>query len=349
MTPTEEIKSRLDIADVIGEYITIKPAGANFKARCPFHEEKSASFMISKPKQIWHCFGCGEGGDIFSFVMKQEGLEFPDALRLLAAKAGIQVVAEAPEKRTERERLGRVLATSVQFWQETLWKASEARDAREYLQNRRLILPATIREWRLGFAPASWDALVMYLAKQGIAEEDMIHAGVAVRKMASGGRGVYDRFRSRIIFPLTNAHGQVVGATGRAMPGADTEAKYVNTPETLLYKKGEVLYGLDRAKVVIRHEQRIVMVEGNVDVISSHQAGVANVVAASGTALTTEQVRLIKRYTTGIAFAFDTDSAGEAATMRGLITAMENGLDVFLITLPRRADGSSYKDPDECI
>ncbi|PJE75497.1 DNA primase [Candidatus Uhrbacteria bacterium CG10_big_fil_rev_8_21_14_0_10_48_11] len=349
MTPAEEIKSRLDIVDVLGEYIELKPSGANYKARCPFHQEKSASFMVSKPKQMWHCFGCGEGGDIFSFVMKQEGLEFPDALRLLGTKAGVRVTTEAPEKRTERERVGRVLAMAIQFWQETLWNSDEAREAREYLQNTRQILPATIRDWRLGFAPNSWDALVTFLAKQGVADEDMIRAGVAAHKMATRGRSVYDRFRNRIMFPLTNAHGQVVGATGRAMPGTEAEAKYVNTPETLLYKKGEVLYGLDRAKTVVRTDGVVIVVEGNVDVITSHQAGIKNVVAASGTALTGEQVRLIKRYTPKVAFAFDTDSAGEAATMRGLIAALENGLEVLLIGLPTGAKGKTFKDPDECI
>jgi len=349
MSPSEEIKSRLDIVDVIGEYIQLKQAGVNHKARCPFHDEKTASLMVSKPKQIWHCFGCGEGGDIFGFVMKHEGLEFPDALRLLAAKAGVTVKSESPEKRTEREMVGRALAESVKFWEEVLWKSDEAKEARRYLQDERHILPEQVRAWHLGFAPDSWDGAISHLSKLGISEEDMIKAGVAVRKMAVGGRSVYDRFRNRIIFPFTNPQGQVVGVTSRAMPGNDTEGKYVNTPDTILYHKGEILYGLDKAKTDIRKQDLAIIVEGNVDVISSNQCGITNVIAASGTALTPDQIRLLKRYTNRIAFAFDADIAGETATMRGLMAALADGLEVFLIRLPKRANGSSFKDPDECI
>lgn len=349
MTAAEEIKSKLDIVDVINEYVPLKAAGINFKANCPFHNEKSPSFMVSRQRQSWHCFGCGEGGDIFTFIEKQEGLEFRDALRLLAAKAGVQIKSEPPQVRTERETVARCFAASVQYWKTQLAESEQAEVARRYLSEQRHISDDNVQSWHLGFAPDGWDGLVNYLASVGYNEDVMVKAGVASKKSISSGRGVYDRFRNRIMFPLSNAHGQVVGATGRIMPGSTEEAKYVNTPETLLYHKGKILYGLDKAKQAIRENDMVVLVEGNVDVITSHQAGIGNVVAASGTALTQEQVALIKRYTLRVAFSFDQDVAGQQATQRGIIEALRGGLDVFVVALPRRADGTSYKDPDECI
>lgn len=349
MTSAEEIKSKLDIVDVINEYVPLKAAGINFKANCPFHNEKSPSFMVSRQRQSWHCFGCGEGGDIFTFIEKQEGLEFRDALRLLAAKAGVQIKSEPPQVRTERETVARCFAASVQYWKTQLAESEQAEVARRYLSEQRHISDDNVQTWHLGFAPDGWDGLVNYLASVGYTEDVMIKAGVASKKSVSSGRGVYDRFRNRIMFPLSNAHGQVVGATGRIMPGSTEEAKYVNTPETLLYHKGKILYGLDKAKQAIRENDMVVLVEGNVDVITSHQAGIGNVVAVSGTALTQEQVALIKRYTLRVAFSFDQDVAGQQATQRGIIEALRGGLDVFVVALPKRVDGSSYKDPDECI
>ena len=349
MTPVEEVKSKLDIVDVVNEYVHLKPAGANFKARCPFHDERTPSFMVSRSKQIWHCFGCQEGGDVVSFVMKSEGLEFPDALKLLADKAGVRLRTENTVERSQRQRLATALEAAVHFWEQTLWEQPAAREARRYLQDERHILPETVREWRLGFAPDSWEALLDYLSSQGVTTEEAIGAGVAIRKMEVRGRSAYDRFRNRITFPIANAHGQVVGVSARTLASNPTEAKYINTPETMLYRKSAVLYGLDKAKGEIRKQNIAVVVEGNLDVVSSHQAGVANVVAASGTALTREQAELLKRYTSNVAFCFDADPAGESATLRGLVTALSLGLNVSLITLPFRPDGTAYKDPDECV
>lgn len=352
MSPAEEVKSRLDIVEVVREYVSdLKPAGANFKGRCPFHEERSASFMVSKSKQMWHCFGCNEGGDVFTFVMKEEGIEFPDALRLLAEKAGVRLRQEDPGVRTERQRLQSLLEAAADFWATTLWEGDTAREARRYLQDDRHLLPETVRAWRLGCAIDSWDSLVNHLGAVGFTEEEMVKAGLAVHKMATRGRSVYDRFRNRLMFPISNAQGQIIGFTGRTLSTApnSTEAKYVNTPETLLYHKGSVLYGLDKAKNEIRKQDLVVLVEGNVDVMTSHQAGVSNVVAASGTALTEDQLRTLQRYTEHLAFCFDADAAGETATLRGLFAALAAGADVSLITLPPRADGGTYKDPDELI
>lgn len=349
MTPSEEIKSKLDIVDVISEYVPLKAAGINFKAVCPFHSEKTPSFMVSRQRQTWHCFGCGEGGDIFTFIEKQEGLEFRDALRLLGTKAGVQVKSESPQVRSERETVARCFASSVQYWKTQLIENQEADAALRYVKEKRNINDQSIKNWHLGFALNSWDGLVNHLASLGFKEDIMAKAGVAVKKSASSGRGVYDRFRNRIMFPLANAHAQVVGATGRSMPGSDDEAKYVNTPESVLYHKGKILYGLDQAKQEIREQDLAVLVEGNVDVITSHQAGIKNVVAASGTALTPEQVALIKRYATRVAFAFDQDAAGQKATTRGILEALSGGLDVFVIELPKNKEGEDFKDPDECI
>jgi DNA primase len=349
MTSAEEIKSKLDIVDVIQEYVPLKAAGINFKANCPFHNEKSPSFMVSRQRQSWHCFGCGEGGDIFTFIEKQEGLEFREALRLLATKAGVQIKTESPQVRSERETIARCFASSVQYWKTQLIENSQAEPALKYVKEKRNINDESIKNWHLGFALNSWDGLVNYLASVGFKEDIMIKAGVAVKKSAASGRGVYDRFRNRIMFPLSNAHGQVVGATGRVMPGSDEEAKYVNTPESVMYHKGKILYGLDKAKQAIREQDLVVLVEGNVDVITSHQMGIKNVVAASGTALTTEQVALIKRYATRVAFAFDQDTAGQKATTRGILEALSGGLDVLIIELPKNKDGEFFKDPDECI
>jgi len=348
MSPAEEVKSRLDIIDVVSEYFPLKPAGANWRARCPFHEERTPSFMVSKSKQIWHCFGCGEGGDIFSFVMKQEGLEFPDALRLLADKAGVRLKAEDPTIRSERQRLMALLEAAVVFWSEVLWREVSAKSAMSYLVEERKLKPETIRAWRLGYASDSWEALINHLVKLGYKEEEMIKSGVAIRKMETRGRGAYDRFRNRIIFPIANTSGQIIGISGRTLSSSETEAKYVNTPETLLYYKGQVLYGLDKAKTSVKQQNLAIIVEGNMDAIASHETGVANVVASSGTALTQDQVRLLKRFTDNLAFAFDADAAGESATLRGLVMALSDGCQVSLIRLPLRSGLKPLLKPNQC-
>lgn len=353
MTPVEEVKSRLDIVDVINEYVPLKPAGANWRARCPFHDEKSASFMVSKPKQIWHCFGCGEGGDVLAFVMKQEGVEFPEALRMLAEKAGVKLRFEPLEKKSERDRLLRVITTTVELWGLILDTWTVGAPAKTYLQKERGLSDETIKTWKLGFAPDSWETLVLHLQKQGFSDDEMVKAGVGVKKMEGRGRSAYDRFRNRIMFPIADVQGRIVGATGRILPGAtqgpNDQGKYVNTPETMLYHKGSVLYGLHQAKTEIRKQNLAVIVEGNMDVIASHQAGVTNVVAASGTALTDDQVSLLRRYTERLAFAFDADAAGEAATLKGLAAALAAGFTTLIITLPEGKNGQRYKDPDECV
>ena len=341
---SDEIKSKLDIIDLISEYIQLKPAGANFKACCPFHQEKSPSFMVSRPKQIWHCFGCAAGGDIFGFVMKMEGMEFPEALRLLAEKAGVELPAFSNElSSSARNRILDILKLAARFYHKTLIESSQAQTARDYLQKRGLTT-ATIEEWQVGFIPDAWDALTGFLLKKGFGINDLLASGLTIQK---AGGGNYDRFRGRIMFPLSDVHGNAVGFTGRLLDETKENAggKYVNTPQTEVYDKSKVLFGLNIAKQDIKRNDRAIIVEGQMDVIACHQAGQMNVVASSGTALTLEQIKLLKRFTNNLYLAFDSDAAGQNAAERGISLALEEGMQIRVITLPPEAG----KDPDECL
>lgn len=343
MDAPQEIKSRLDIADVVGEYIPLKPGGSGaFKANCPFHQERTPSFYVSRPRQSWHCFGCDQGGDLISFVMRMEGMEFREALEHLAQKAGVQLPKFDGEKATQRKRIHEVNEIAMKFFRATLEHAPEAEAARAYVKKRGLD-DLTTDLFGIGFAPESWDALSKALASKGVTEQEMLVAGVVAK--SDRGPGVYDRFRGRVMFPIADVHGNVVGFTGRTLSEDKKEAKYVNTPETAAYRKSGVLYGLDKAKGEIRRADLAVIVEGNMDVVGSHQFGVTNVVASSGTALTNEQLALLKRFTTNLAIAFDQDSAGTAATIRGLDLARQQDFNIKIIVLPPEAG----KDPDDAV
>lgn len=344
----EEIKNRLDIVEVISEYIpNMKQAGGNWKALCPFHNEKTPSFMVSRDKQIWHCFGCGEGGDIFSFIQKIENIEFPEALKILAKKAGIILKHQDPKITNQKTKLLDILDTAAKFYHYNLLNSPEAAEAREYLFKKRGLSEETVEKFFLGFAPNSWEALLKFLHGKNFTEKDIFLAGLAVKK--ERGLGFYDRFRARIMFPIFDVHDRVVGFTGRLMPHVenreDAGGKYVNTPQTLVYDKSRVIYGLNFAKQEIKKEDLAVMVEGNMDVIASHQAGIKNVVASSGTAMTVDQVNLLKRYSSNLAISFDADLAGNAAAMRGIDVALGEGMNVKVIMLKPEIG----KDPDEYI
>lgn len=349
MADTQLIKDRIDIVALIQEYLPLKKAGANWKAPCPFHHEKSPSFMVHPQKQIWHCFGCGKGGDIFSFIQEIEGLDFVGALKLLAGRAGVVIdFKQNPAEQSERERLLQINETAAIFFHRFLLEMPGATGAREYLENRKL-KPETIRDWQIGFITDQWDLLTQYLLKKGYGLEDLVKSGLTIKRDnadAKTGRGFYDRFRGRVMFPICDAHGAVVGFTGRVLAATpDSGGKYVNTPQTPLYDKSRVLYGLHQAKTEMKNKDLAVLVEGQVDVIACHQAGMKNVVAVSGTALTPDQVKLIKRYTANIAFAFDADAAGENAGKRGIQIALAEGLQVRVIQIPQNI----CKDADECI
>lgn len=341
MSQIDEIKSRLDIIDIISEYINLKPAGSNHKALCPFHNEKTPSFMVSREKQIWHCFGCGKGGDIFAFVQEYEGVEFPEALRILAGKAGIVLKKVDPQLANQKTHLFDICETAANFFHQLLLKHPRAQIARDYIEKRGLNSWA-IENFRIGYAPNSWDALSKYLKQKKFSEKEIFLAGLTVKKDRD--QGYYDRFRNRLMFPITDVHSNVTGFTARVLdPENDKMGKYINTPQTLIYNKSAIIYGLDKAKAQIKKENLAVLVEGQMDVISSHQAGVTNVVASSGTALTSEQVALLKRFTNNIALSFDVDLAGQEAAKRGIDIALANGMNTKVIQVPQG------KDPDECI
>ncbi|HTM67994.1 MAG TPA: DNA primase [Candidatus Binatia bacterium] len=342
----EEIKMKTDIVALMSEYVRIKKAGASFMAVCPFHSEKTASLHISPDKGMWYCHGCGEGGDVFGFIMRMEGLDFMDAMRFLAKKAGVQLSENETREQTERQRLVKINAAAAKYYHEVLRKSSQAERARAYVAKRQLN-EQTVDDFMLGFAPDSWDAVMGFLRQKGVPEDQMYAAGLVSK--SDRGRGYYDRFRGRLMFPILDHNANVVGFTARVMPGPDgkdpkDEAKYVNTSQTLVYNKSHVLYGLHAAKQEIKKKDLAVVVEGNMDVIASHQAGVKNVVASSGTSFTHEQLQLLKRFTERLVLSFDNDPAGESAARRSIDAAVAAGFSVRILRLP---DG--VKDPDDCV
>ncbi|MDO8443559.1 MAG: DNA primase [Candidatus Azambacteria bacterium] len=337
----QEIKEKLNIVDVISGYIRLQKAGINHKGLCPFHNEKTPSFMVSPSRQNWHCFGCAEGGDIFTFVQKIEGVEFPEALKILAEKAGVALKYSDPKLRTEKDRIYEICEKATQFFTASLNSAGVILD---YI-HKRGAREETISEWRLGYAPDSWSSLLSFLIKQGYRETEMEKAGLILR-----GDRYHDRFRNRLMFPIFDSNGRVVAFSGRIMGDivpSKTErtdsGKYVNSPETILYNKSKILYGLDKAKTEIRKADGVVLVEGQMDVILPWQDGIKNIVATSGTALTEDHLSILKRLTNNLILAFDVDDAGFRATKRGVDLANEMGFGVSIL------DISSGKDPADFV
>jgi len=340
MSEIDEIKQKMDIVQLVSEYVTdLKQAGANWKARCPFHEEKTPSFMVSQEKQIFHCFGCGKGGDIFTFVQEMEGMEFPEALRLLAKKAGVKLKQQDPKIHSKKTRLLDIQKWAAAYWCKVLQETDLAKKARAYLKDRG-VSKETIMDFKIGFAPDFWDKIFNFLKSKGFNESEISLAGLIKQK--DRGSGYYDRFRNRIIFPICDLHGTIIAFGGRAMD-EELGAKYLNSPQTMIYDKSFVIYGLDKAKKSIKENDLAIFVEGYMDVISSHQAGVKNVVATSGTALTSGHIKLIKRYTNNVAFCFDQDAAGQMAAQRSIDIALKEDVNIKMIQL------EFGKDPDECI
>lgn len=346
---TREIKDKLDVVDLIQEYVQLKPAGTNHKGLCPFHNEKSPSFMVSRERQSWHCFGCGKGGDIFSFVQEMEGMEFVESLKYLAEKAGVQLTFKGGVGKTEEKaRLKEACSEAARFYHNFLLKMDQASVAREYLQQRGITIE-TIETWNIGYIPDQWDLLTKYLLKKGHGIDDLVTAGLTIKRdnaNPSTYKGYYDRFRGRIMFPIRDVHGAVVGFTGRVLVETEKSGgKYVNSPQTPIFDKSRLVFGLDLAKQAIKSKDLIVMCEGQMDVISVSQSGMKHVVASSGTAMTGQQIALLKRYSSNIAMAFDSDEAGIKAAKKGIQLAIRGGMHVKVIEIPKEC-GS---DPDECV
>lgn len=339
MDAVSEVKAKLLIEDVISEYVQLKRSGRNLKGLSPFGNEKTPSFMVSPEKQIWHDFSSGKGGDMFTFIQEIEGLDFKETLVLLARKAGVdleQFNVRGQSSHKVKERLYEVIELAARFYQTQL---KSSKPALEYLLGKRLFSKETVLLFRFGYSPNTGDALYTFLGKKGFTEEEMTRAGLVTKRY----RGLGDMFRGRIMVPLSDAQGRVVGFTARSLTDDKESPKYINTPATLLYDKGRQVYGLHLAKDAIRKAGYSVVVEGNLDVVASHQAGVQNVVASAGTALTEFHLKDLSRYAGDIRFAFDADRAGINATERAIPLAQKIGVNVSIITIP---DG---KDPDELI
>lgn len=339
MDAVAEVKARLSIEDVVAEYVQLKRAGRNYKGLSPFGNEKTPSFVVSPEKQIWHDFSSGKGGDMFTFIQELEGLDFKETLDLLARKAGVdleQFRGTGGSNSKQKERLYELLDISAKFYQAQL---RGSKTTLEYLLKKRAFTKDTVLKFRLGYSPNTGDALINFLKSKKFTQEEAHAAGLITQRRSGWG----DMFRGRVMVPLSDAQGRVVGFTARVLEDNPDAPKYINTPSTLLYDKGRQAYGLHLAKEAIRKQKFGVVVEGNLDVIASHQAGIENVVAAAGTALTEAHLKDLGRYASDIRFAFDSDKAGINATERAIPLAQKVGVNVSIINIP---DG---KDPDELV
>ena len=341
MSVITEVKQKLDIVEFISEYVTLQKAGRNFKGLCPFHSEKHPSFFVFPEQQSWHCFGaCGTGGDIFSFVMKKEGVDFGQALRLLAQRSGVTLgPREAPSKAEDekKERLFQINEAAAEYYCHVLSATKTGAAARSYLTKRNIV-PETIKEFRLGFSPDAWETLKSYLLGKGYTEKELVEAGLIIEKEEGGS---YDRFRSRLMFPICDIQGRITGFGARVLD--DSLPKYMNSPQTRVFDKSNSLYGIDKAKSAIKKKDLVIIVEGYMDVLTAHQHSWQNVVGSMGTSLTEKQVEGIKRFTNNITLALDADLAGEEATLRGKAILAYSNLEANVILLP------PGKDPDEVI
>ncbi len=327
MSVVEEIKERLDIVEVISAYVPLRKAGNLYKGLCPFHQEKTPSFVVYPDRGAWHCFGaCGTGGDVFSFVMKRDNLDFREALEVLAQKAGVSLAPPSAERSQQEQtidRLREINQAAAVYFHHQLRHASQGQVARDYLAGRGFS-EATIDAFLLGYAADSWDGLLSHLQSKNYEPADILSAGLVIeREQPDSGRSpYYDRFRHRVMVPIRDVHGHAIGFGARALR-SEQQPKYLNTPQTLLFEKSSVLYGLDVARRSIRPRGKAIIVEGYMDVLACHQAGEDNVVASMGTALTEPQIKQLRRYTSTIVLALDADAAGQAATLRGLSQARD--------------------------
>jgi len=337
----EEIRAASDIFEVISDYMSLNRAGKNYKGICPFHQEKTPSFIVSPEKQIFHCFGCGQGGNVFSFLMKYENLSFPEAVLSVAKRYGIKI--RLKERGNEEKLIGKkeslyeVNSSANRFFRTALKETKAGKIALEYLRGRD-ICDNSIENFNIGYSLPDWDCLVKYLGKNGFSEEILLESGLAVSR--ENKTGIYDRFRNRIIFPIFHINGKIIGFGGRNLD--NSLPKYINSPETLVYKKGETLYGLYLAKEKIKLEGRCIIMEGYIDVITAHKFGFENSVASLGTALTEKQLRIIKGLTEEAIFVYDADKAGINAVLRAWEGVLRVGLNGKVVVLPEGEDPDSF-------
>lgn len=334
MDEIEQIKTKLNVVDLIQEYLPLKKAGINYKGLCPFHQEKSPSFMASEERGTWHCFGCDKGGDIFKFVMEKESWEFKEALEYLAGKAGVVLKKTKSKEKNTNDKLYEIHQKTAQFYHYLLTEHKLGKPALEYLHQRGLT-DETIKTFQLGYAPQSWDQLTKFLKKKGFTVEEMIESGLCV----ASNHGCYDRFRGRVTFPLVDVRNRIMGFSGRILGVG--EPKYLNSPQTPIFDKGRFLLGLDKTKGPIRDKNQAIIVEGEMDMLLSYQSGVKYVTSSKGTAMTEFQIEAIKKYTDTILLCFDKDLAGDAAARRGIEIADRAGLNIKVIQF------EGAKDPAE--
>ena len=336
----DDVRSQTDIVDVVGDYVRLKKRGSNFVGLCPFHTEKTPSFNVNPAREIYKCFGCGVGGDVFNFVSETEGLSFPESVRLLADRAGITVPDETgpDEDASETDGIYHALRFAARTFFNSLTQTEGGATARDYLLKRGLTAES-VKSFGVGYAPDAWDSLIRAAEAMSVDVEFLEKAGLAIPR--KGGDGYYDRYRKRVIFPITSHVGKILGFGGRVLDPED-EPKYINSPETLVYSKSKVLYGLFQARNPIRKREEALLVEGYTDVIALHQAGVDNAVATCGTALTVEQVHLLSRYANRIVLLYDSDSAGVRAAFRAIDLILEHGVGASAVALPKGHDPDSF-------
>ena len=335
-----QIRDRTDIVEVVGQHVSLARAGQNLKGLCPFHQEKSPSFTVSPSRQIFHCFGCGAGGNVFTFLTRITGASFPETVRELGRKVGIEVeeaVSQAGSQTAQTVRIEQVNKAAAEWFRKNLNDDRVGTEAREYLSSRGM-LPSTIERFGIGLAPAEWDGLSRSLAKQGFTQSEAASAGLTIAR--DNGSGFYDRFRSRVMFTITDLRKRVVGFGGRVL--GEGTPKYLNSPDTALFKKGQTLFALDAAREAVTRTKTVIIVEGYFDAIALHQAGLAHTVATLGTALTLEHIQVLRRFASKVVLLFDPDAAGVRAALRGLDLFVNSGLGVKVVTLPAGEDPDTY-------
>lgn len=344
----EQIKERVDITQIVSDYVTLSRAGQNLKGLCPFHQEKTPSFTVSSSRQMFHCFGCGEGGNVFTFLMKIEGTDFPETVRELGRRVGIAVTDNAPgaggTSQRERQRLEQLNEAAASWFQRNLKDAEVGRGAGAYLAERG-IRPDTVEAFKIGVAPSAWDGLLKTLSKEGFSTAELAKAGLVVAKDQTNRRpqessGYYDRFRGRVMFPICDLRKRVIAFGGRVL--GEGMPKYLNSPDTPLFNKGRSLYALERAREEAGRADTLIIVEGYFDAIALHQAGIKNVAATLGTALTPEHIRTVRRFVTKLVLLFDPDAAGVRAALRTLDLFVDSGIGVKVVSLPEGEDPDTF-------